>query len=236
MECPSPPGAWTSPALPAATVAEGASPAKDAGKAPGRQPEELRIWCWAENCSPGLCFQHISATLPLPPFTLLALVPLGSKGPQRPAWWGPSVSSPSMGQAERLCEGTSPWPTTAHSRLPLGLPASLSSTQSDFASLSGLIKVVLHSSLASMWSFPLWTLSKLPKQRGVVLWWKGVRAQGHPCSFREDWGVGTCRSGSTFGHHPSELRKTFLAALLPVTIRPCPAVSLPTNAQQGRRP
>ena len=84
-----------------------------------------------------------------------------------------------------------------------------------------------------MWSFPLWTLPTLPKEKGVALGMKGVRAHS---PFTEEWDVGTAGSGSSFGHCHLELRKTSLDALLPVTIRPCLALSLPTKAQKGRRP
>ena len=107
------------------------------------------------------------------PFSLFALVPLGCNVLPRPAWWGPSGFSPFVGQADKHHAGTIPQPWSTESLLPSVLPALLTSTWSDFPSLFRLIKALLHSSLASMWSFPLWTLPRLPKEKGVALGWKG---------------------------------------------------------------
>ena len=68
------------------------------------------------------------------------------------------------------------------------VPALLTSTWSDFPSLFRLIKVLLHSSLASMWSFPLWTLPRLPKEKGFALGCKGGEGTRRPFSIHRGMG------------------------------------------------
>ena len=153
------------------------------------------------------------------PFPLFDLVLTDSKIFPRPAWWGPSVSSPSTGRADRHQAGTLQ-PRTTDPWLPSGLPALLTSTWSDFVSLFDSLKFCCIQAWPPCGT-SLCGQSPSCQRRRVLLWVEGGEGTRRPISIQREWEVGAPCSGSFCGHHPLELRKSPLAPLLPLTIRPC---------------
>ena len=87
-----------------------------------------------------------------------------------------------------------------------------------------------------MWSFPLWTLPKVPKKKGVALGCKGGEGTRRPFSIHRGMGGWDTLQWLLFWAPSLAAEEVIPAALLPVTIRPCLVASLLTNAWKGRRP